>query len=237
MKTKKQILVFMITYVTLSVLFYNVFMGVAHAYATEKKENYIKQVEDMNLPYYQDIYDTYGIKLSVKNDVTQEDWYEFGNEYNVSPYLDTESINRTYELISEVLPLYSDKAFETIPDYWFITANMFVEKDDELYRLLGFNQTIDTDSYILCLNGSTVEISEEKFLITLHHEIFHTVSAKMTEKEIAEFESVEGSCSLVSDYACTNVIEELSETWAYGFDHDDNAKANYLHEKYSYLLN
>lgn len=234
-KIIKQILVFLITLIIVPAFSLSLGTYLGSKWADSKRAKNIEEIVDLNLPYYEDIYQNFDIKVYVGKNVAEMSWWIQENCVSDNVLTDV-YVDKSYSATTNALALYSDEAFEYIPKIWIIGDSIIQTRDNEDFIIGGLNQSLGHVNYIIYLNSYYIGRLKNDGTWTVHHEIFHGVTNQWSEKEIAEFKAIEGSCSLVSEYACSDIYEELSETWAYGFFHDDNAKANYLHEKYSYLL-
>lgn len=157
---------------------------------------------------------------------TEEDGYIY------SETAEKEYIELFLDQFDDLLNAYTDEAIAFLPETIIITSGITLEEGGSVW---GYVASWEKESLIICFASDMYTVAQSAKDV-VNHEIFHVITNAWNEEEFDEFFDVEGSCSQISDYACTNDKEELSETWAYSFNNTDNLRANYLQEEYGYLL-
>ena len=121
--------------------------------------------------------------------------------YNEDHHVTEQDALTSLKKIKEVLAIYSDG----LPK--------------EIYIIDSFNDRkmncggafIQNKDIVILVNYHTDYLIE-----VIHHEIGHSIEEKSLDvKSLYKFATVQDSCKLVSNYACTNNDELFAETWSY----------------------
>lgn len=124
--------------------------------------------------------------------------------------------------------MYSEKAINEMPKKWFL-INRTETVDNSLISgrviILG-----DEDVMVLTTSQYLLKVYDETSAQrVLHHEIFHSVLFdKLTPTQLVKFVMINESCSSISDYACTSIVEETAEAWAQFLTGNKTQKGQYL---------
>lgn len=206
----------------------------AEIYKAHAINEYKNFAEKLTIDYDEEIYEEYGIKVYVYPDIDNFEFLDL-DDYIVDKVLFDSHISLTKNAIYRCLSYYSDEAFKYIPKEWYITGDIYNYDNGQYNYIGGYTLTNNKTSYAIFINSDLLLYGQD-IDWTIHHEIAHSLQNAITTKDYREFVDLDSSCHSISDYACTSVSEEISESWAYGLNYTDNIKANYLHEKYGHML-
>lgn len=181
--------------------------------------------------------DTYGFEITLISDISEHDYYsEYVESKNITAgtTLNEYAVKKTLEMLKSELATYSDEAIEKLPTDWHILPTLVMDDNSYIGGIFSSYQDEEgnTQPWGITLSESMFWFENPKSVI--HHEIFHGLSYDWTQEDYDNFYAVEGTCDMISDYACTSPVEEIAETWAYS--KDDNLRANYLRDTYSYYV-
>lgn len=173
------------------------------------EENYVSISEKANI-LEKNIYDTYGIKVYTNinpNTLFKDAHYNYYIDENDAPYFE-----RYLEVIYEELKVYSKEALALMPKCMFIVSNDIEEDSETSVAGVNYNRTSPANNFVVfCALDNIADHAR----VVVHHEIFHTLNVYTDENILKEFEENKESCSLTSEYACTNPVEFIAESWCY----------------------
>ena len=169
------------------------------------EENYVSISDDAAI-LEQKIYDTYGIKV-----FSNIDPFILINDDTYSAYIDSNDViyfERYLEVIYEELKIYSGEALKVIPKCMFLVSD--INGGD--VAGLNYNRTSPGNNFIVF---SVLDNIGDYAKLVFHHELFHTLNVYTDEKILKEFDENKEACELTTEYACTNQVEFIAESWAY----------------------
>ena len=191
------------------------------------EENYVSISDDAAI-LEQKIYDTYGIKV-----FSNIDPFILINDDTYSAYIDSNDViyfERYLEVIYEELKIYSGEALKVIPKCMFLVSD--INGGD--VAGLNYNRTSPGNNFIVF---SVLDNIGDYAKLVFHHELFHTLNVYTDEKILKEFDENKEACELTTEYACTNQVEFIAESWAYKIVQNLNTEhSNILNKTYDTFI-
>lgn len=194
---------------------------------------YNKQIEfDKSFSEINEIYSLYENKERPK---------ELDEQYQINRNNDKDDDERKIAVLlalKDTLEEYTEEALNKMPEIFVINKNMnsiniggvegvtaFIGKPAIMF-LYYYSDTPDYSFYSV-------------YKGTIHHEIFHCLDLNMMTID-EKWDSIDEDCANISEYACTNSVEDRAETWKLMINNNktpNEEKANYLMTEYGGYLN
>lgn len=179
-------------------------------YTTPKSESYFDRnilknyssISENAALIEEEIYSTYGIR--VYTGLNPADYLGL-DVYKCTPSTDAAKSEQYLTDIYNALSIYSEEALRVMPKRMFIVESVDVD------RVAGINFNRTDPEYNFIVLCDIYDDHEH----TVHHEIFHTLNVYTDDNILNSFNDSSESCSLTSNYACTDSVEFAAESWAY----------------------
>lgn len=193
------LIVYGVTYIKDSVLYENTVVPYQEKFDDEEIDEMVNSIKER-----------YGIEIvyNIPNELIDASMSK-NEEYCDLPHQLTSMI--LIEYIDEFLQMYTDEAISQMPKKWFL-INSTETHDGSIIpgRIL---QLGDNDVMILTTSQYLLKVYDYQYAErVMHHELFHSIFyEQLSPLQLLKFASINESCSKITEYACTNIMEETAD--------------------------